>query len=56
MKSSNQIYLSSLISILLLTNFVSSEEIVDNSFQKQSLLAVLYMQTSAEFAANNIQT
>ena len=56
MKSPNQIYLSSLISILLLTNFVSSEETVDNSFQKQSLLAVLYMQTSAEFAANNIQT
>ncbi|MDA9355947.1 5'-nucleotidase, lipoprotein e(P4) family [Gammaproteobacteria bacterium] len=56
MKSPNQIYLSSLIGILLLTNFVSSEETVDNSFQKQSLLAVLYMQTSAEFAANNIQT
>ena len=32
----------------------SSEE--DKSFQEQSMLSVLYVQTSTEFAANNIQT
>ena len=32
----------------------ASEE--DKSFQEQSMLSVLYVQTSTEFAANNIQT
>ena len=32
----------------------SSED--DKTFQEQSMLSVLYAQTSAEFSANNIQT
>ena len=56
MKSRNHIYLLPALSILLFSNFTFSEKIVENSFQKQSLLAVLYMQTSAEFAASNMQT
>ena len=31
-------------------------EPLDNDFQKQSLLGILYAQTSTEFTANNIQT
>ena len=34
---------------------VVAEE-VDRSFQEQSMLGVLFVQTSPEFAANNIQT
>jgi acid phosphatase len=43
-----------LCSILCLSTVVSEE--VDRSFQEQSMLGVLFVQTSPEFAANNIQT
>ena len=47
-----------LIFLLLITityeNSYASEK--DKSFQEQSMLSVLYVQTSTEFAANNIQT
>ena len=47
-----------LIFLLLITityeNSYASEK--DKSFQEQSMLSVIYVQTSTEFAANNIQT
>ena len=55
MKSRNLIYLSSLFCIFAV--YISAvEEKVDNTVQAQSMLAVLYAQSSAEFDANNIQT
>ena len=52
MKSLRHIFL--ILIIALSSNIFSSEE--EKSFQEQSMLSVLYAQTSAEFAANNIQT
>ena len=52
MKSLRHIFLILIISIS--NNINGSED--DKSFQEQSMLAVLYSQTSAEFSANNIQT
>ena len=52
MKSLRHIFLISIIA--LSNNTFSSED--EKSFQEQSMLSVLYAQTSAEFAANNIQT
>ena len=52
MKSLIHIFLISIIA--LSNNTFSSED--EKSFQEQSMLSVLYAQTSAEFAANNIQT
>ena len=52
MKSLTHIFF---ILVFTLTNSIWSSE-DDKSFQEQSLLAVLYAQTSAEFSANNIQT
>ncbi len=40
--------------IIFNNNIFASEN--DKSFQEQSMLSVLYVQTSAEFEANNIQT
>ena len=51
MKSLSRIFL---IIFLLVALFFSSEK--DKSFQEQSILSVLYVQTSTEFAANNLQT
>ena len=52
MKSLRHIFLILIISIS--NNINGSED--NKSFQEQSMLAVLYSQTSAEFSANNIQT
>ena len=52
MKSLRQIFL--IIVIFFNNNIFSSED--DKTFQEQSMLSVLYAQTSAEFSANNIQT
>ena len=52
MKSLRQIFL--IVAIFLNNNLFSSED--DKTFQEQSMLSVLYAQTSAEFSANNIQT
>lgn len=52
MKSLRQILL--IIVIFFNNNIFSSED--DKTFQEQSMLSVLYAQTSAEFSANNIQT
>ena len=55
MKSPNLIYLSSLFCIFAI--YISAvEEKIDNTLQAQSMLAVLYAQSSAEYDANNIQT
>ena len=55
MKSPNLIYLSSIFCIF--TVYISAvEENIDNTLQAQSMLAVLYAQSSAEYDANNIQT
>ncbi len=42
--------------LFILTNGHSIASEKDKSFQEQSMLSVLYVQTSTEFAANNIQT
>ena len=55
MKSRNLIYLSSLFCIFA-AHITANEEKVDNSVQVQSMLAVLYAQSSAEYDANNLQT
>ena len=52
MKSLRQIFL--IVFIFFNNNTFSSED--DKTFQEQSMLSVLYAQTSAEFSANNIQT
>ena len=55
MKSPNLIYFSSLFCIFAV--YISAvEENDDNTVQAQSMLAVLYAQSSAEYDANNIQT
>ena len=55
MKSRNQIYIFSFFIILCCSHLQGDNLQTDKSFQEQSMLAVLYAQTSAEFAANNIQ-
>ena len=55
MKSRNLIYLSSIFFIPAVYIFAAVEK-VDNSLQAQSMLSVLYAQSSAEYDANNIQT
>ena len=42
--------------LITVTNVHSFASEKDKSFQEQSMLSVLYVQTSTEFAANNIQT
>lgn len=55
MKSRNLIYLSSVF-CLFAADISATEEKIDNSVQAQSMLAVLYAQSSAEYEANNLQT
>ena len=55
MKSRNQIYIFSFFIVLCCGPLQCDNLQTGKSFQEQSMLAVLYAQTSAEFAANNIQ-
>lgn len=55
MKSRNLIYLS-FVFCLFAADISATEEKIDNSVQAQSMLAVLYAQSSAEYEANNLQT
>ncbi|MDA8733243.1 hypothetical protein N9M76_01300 [Gammaproteobacteria bacterium] len=55
MKSRNLIYLSSVF-YLFAAHILATGEKIDNSVQAQSMLAVLYAQSSAEYEANNLQT
>ena len=52
MKSLRQIFFYS---IAIYAININADEI-DKSYQEQSLLSVLYAQTSAEYSANNMQT
>ena len=52
MKSPSRIFLI----ILFTSSSYSFSSEKDKSFQEQSILSVLYVQTSTEFAANNLQT
>ena len=54
MKSRNLIYLSSVF-YLFAAHISATGEKIDNSVQAQSMLAVLYAQSSAEYEANNFQ-
>ena len=54
MKSRNLIYLSSVF-YLFAAHISATGEKIDNSVQAQSMLAVLYAQSSAEYEANNLQ-
>ena len=56
MKSRNLIYLSSVFYLLFAAHISATGEKIDNSVQAQSMLAVLYAQSSAEYEANNLQT
>ena len=57
MKSRNHIYISFITYCFILSPYVSSEEpVVNKTLQEQSLLAVLYAQTSTEYVANSMQT
>jgi acid phosphatase len=55
MKSRNLIYLC-LILYSFIDNINAKEKELDNSLQVQSMLSVLYAQSSAEYEASNIQT
>ena len=55
MKSRNLIYFC-LILCTLIDNIHANEKELDNSLQAQSMLSVLYAQSSAEYEASNIQT
>lgn len=55
MKSRNLIYLSSVF-YLFAAHISATGEKIDNSVQAQSMLAVLYAQSSPEYEANNLQT
>ena len=55
MKSRNLIYLSCVF-YLFAAHISATGEKIDNSVQAQSMLAVLYAQSSAEYEANNLQT
>ena len=57
MKSRNHTYISFITYCFILSPCVSSEEpVVNKTLQEQSLLAVLYAQTSTEYVANSMQT
>ena len=55
MKSRNQIYFC-LILCTFIDGIYAKEKELDNSLQAQSMLSVLYTQSSAEYKASNIQT
>jgi acid phosphatase len=55
MKSRNLIYFC-LILFTFIDNTYAKEKELDNSLQAQSMLSVLYAQSSAEYEASNIQT
>ena len=55
MKSRNLIYLSSVF-YLFAAHISATGEKIDNSVQAQSMLAVLYAQSSAEYEANERKT
>ena len=55
MKSRNLIYFC-LILFTFIDNTHAKEKELDNSLQAQSMLSVLYVQSSAEYEASNIQT
>ena len=55
MKSRNLIYFC-LILCTFINNIYAKEKELDNSLQAQSMLSVLYAQSSAEYEASNIQT
>jgi 5'-nucleotidase (lipoprotein e(P4) family) len=55
MKSRNLIYFC-LILLTFINNIHAKEKELDNSLQAQSMLAVLYAQSAAEYKASNIQT
>ena len=55
MKSRNLIYFC-LILFTYINNIHAKEKELDNSLQAQSMLSVLYAQSSAEYEASNIQT
>ena len=56
MKSLNQLYLCAVLSIFSAHQANSSETSIDRSLQEQTMLSVLYAQSSTEYAANCIQT
>lgn len=56
MKSLNQLHLCAALSILMAHYINSSETAIDRSLQEQTMLSVLYAQSSTEYAANSIQT
>jgi acid phosphatase len=55
MKSRNLIYFCLILSTFI-DNIHAKEKELDNSLQAQSMLSVLYAQSSAEYEASNIQT
>ena len=55
MKSRNLIYFCLILSTFI-DNIHAKEKELDNSLQAQSMLSVLYAQSSAEYKASNIQT
>ena len=57
MKSLNQLHLCKALSVFLFALSVNSEETnIDRSMQEQTMLSVLYAQSSTEYVANCIQT
>ena len=56
MKSLNQLYLCAVLSIFSAHQANSTETSIDRSLQEQTMLSVLYAQSSTEYAANCIQT
>ena len=56
MESLNQLYLCAVLSIFSAHQANSSEISIDRSLQEQTMLSVLYAQSSTEYAANCIQT
>ena len=57
MKSLNQLHLCKALSVFLFALSVNSKETnIDRSMQEQTMLSVLYAQSSTEYVANCIQT
>ena len=62
MKARQSIYLVCLLAFIngcatsVSVNDKDTDKPISNEFQKQSLLGILYAQTSTEFVANNMQT
>ena len=62
MKARQSIYLVCLLTFIngcatsVSVNDTDANKSISNEFQKQSLLGILYAQTSTEFIANNMQT